>query len=172
MARTVRTKVFFYDELSKAAKQVAVTDNSDINVDYDWWDGTYDDASEVGIKLNGFDLGRGQSIDGVLEDSAKDVAKAIVDAHGKTCGTHITAKAYLKELTVIEVKAALIGADDDAGSEDEIEALDEQFKKDILHQYWLILQREYNYLQSDESIIETIKVNEYEFTEDGHRFRG
>lgn len=43
----------------------------------------------------------------------------------------------------------------------------EEFKSDICHAIYRHLEKEYDYLNSDESITANIKANEYEFTEDG-----
>ena len=43
----------------------------------------------------------------------------------------------------------------------------EDAMKEIKHQVLNILRNEYEYLTSDEAVIDTIKANEYEFTEDG-----
>lgn len=43
--RTVRTKVYKFNELSKTAKEKAIESFYDINMDYDWWDSVYEDFS-------------------------------------------------------------------------------------------------------------------------------
>jgi hypothetical protein len=45
--RTVRTKVYKFDELSEEAQEIAIEQFSDINVDYDWYEFVYDDFSEI-----------------------------------------------------------------------------------------------------------------------------
>ena len=50
------------------------------------------------------------------------------------------------------------------GAADDLEYM---FLHDLLEDYADILQRECDYLQSEEAIIETIKANEFWFTEDG-----
>jgi len=56
MARTIRTKVYLFNELSKDAKQKAIESFYDLNVDYDWWECTYDDfkslAETIGINVD------------------------------------------------------------------------------------------------------------------------
>jgi hypothetical protein len=41
--------------------------------------------------------------------------------------------------------------------------------KDLIEEYISFLHKEMEYLLSDESVDETIEINEYEFTEDGRR---
>jgi hypothetical protein len=83
--RTVKIKVFRFEELSEESQEKALSGLADINVDYDWWDIdglldlTKDEMSEVGIEpgeikdvlfsytIREFDLERGQylQLDGV-----------------------------------------------------------------------------------------------------------
>ena len=53
MARTIRTKVYLFSELSDQAKQKVIEDNYDINVDYEWWESAYEDAANIGLKITG-----------------------------------------------------------------------------------------------------------------------
>lgn len=54
--RTIRTKVYSFSELSKAAQDKAISQFSDINVDYDWWESTYENLKElcktIGIEVD------------------------------------------------------------------------------------------------------------------------
>ena len=50
--RTIRTKVYTFNELVVDAQQNAIEDNSNINVEHDWWILTYEDANMIGLKLN------------------------------------------------------------------------------------------------------------------------
>ncbi len=42
--RIKETKVYPFDELTEDAQEKAVENLAEINVDYGWWDATYDDA--------------------------------------------------------------------------------------------------------------------------------
>lgn len=171
MGRTVETEVFQFEELSEEAQQVALAWGSDLNVDRDWWDFTYEDAKTSGIKLDGFDIYR-RDISGEFIENAEDAATKIIENHGDSCDTYTTAQAYLAALTIINVKAALQQDNDDAQEalDQEREELDEEFKKDILDCYLTMLDKEYDYLCSEEAVKETIIANAYEFTADGERF--
>lgn len=64
----IRT-LFTFDELSEDAKQKAIDSNRDANVDFDWWEHSYESMSELanmceisGFEISGFDLDRAQSI--------------------------------------------------------------------------------------------------------------
>ena len=53
------------------------------------------------------------------------------------------------------------------GDPEDLEDLNKEFLRSLCEDYRIILQKEYEYLTSEEAIIETIEVNEYEFTEEG-----
>lgn len=169
--KTIRTKVYQFSELSDSAKQTAIEQFSDINVDYGWWESIYEDAATIGLKLTGFDLDRGRSIDGDFINSARDAADLIIENHGDKCKTYEIAKAFITQLTLLGVTFQLQGkTDTDFFDEQNIGELEEQFKKDILNAYWKLLYEDYEHLQTDESIKDTIIANEYEFTAGGKRF--
>jgi len=166
MPHIIETTAFKFEELNDAAKQHAISENYDFNVDHDWWDGVYDDAATIGLKLTGFDLGRGRSITGDFTDSAEDVVKTIKENNGADCNTYKIADAFITELIPIKVTGQLTGDTDT--EEEKTEEIIEQFKKDILDAYWKILQTDYDYLTSDKCIQESLIANEYDFDEDGN----
>ena len=57
--KTTETKVYKFEELTDEQKEKAIEKLYDINVNYDQWDFTYDDAERIGLKLEGFDIDRG-----------------------------------------------------------------------------------------------------------------
>lgn len=156
--RIKQIKLYQFSELSEEAKDKAIESLYDVNVDYDWWESTYEDAANIGLKLTGFDIDRGSYCKGTFIESAESVANAILKDHGESCSTYHTAKAYFKELEAI--------IPDDDGDKD-TEEIDDNFRRDLLEDYLVILRQEYEYQTSREAIIETIEANEYEFTEDG-----
>lgn len=170
MPKTIELTVFKFEELSKEAQEKAIQDNWDFNVNHDWWDFTYEDAATIGLKITGFDLGRGRSITGDFKTSAIDCANSILENHGEECGTYKLAAAYKESHMVISVKYKLLANDDSEDEDDEITELSEAFEKDILNAYWKILDNEYDYLQSEECIKESLIANEYDFEEDGSRY--
>ena len=116
----------------------------------------------------------------------KEVAQKILEEHGDQCGTYKTAAAFMEELE--NLKNLELGryeqyCDETPEDErpyddfdewlschdDDIETAKDEFKKSILEDYSIMLQEEYEYLTSEEAIIETIEANEYEFTENGKR---
>jgi hypothetical protein len=172
--RIVRTetKVFKFAELSGDAKQSAIDKLYDLNVDHDWWDMTYDDAETVGIKITSFDIGRGAYCEGDISDS-EETAKLIIENHGEICETCLTALAYQSDRAKLVIKYSdgvqtdIVAEDNEYDFDIECDELDEEFKKSILEDYRIVLRKEYDYLTTKEAIIESIKANDYEFTEDG-----
>jgi len=170
--REVKTIVYKFDELSETAQQKAIEKLADINVDYEWWEYTYDDATNVGIKITGFDIDRGSCCEGDIYDF-EETAKKILENHGEKCETYQTAANFLKDRAEL-VKKYSDGINTDIVSEDneydfdsELDELEIEFKKSILEDYRILLQKEYDYLTSKEAIIDTITANEYEFSVDG-----
>lgn len=146
--RTYTTKhtVYTFDELSEDGKQKAIESLCDINVDYDWWEYIYEDAGTIGLELTEFDLDRYKHAGGRLTENMQDVCKAIMAEHGEGTTTYQLAKQWQHK----------------HGEDNE-----EEFLKLLLEEYANILQKDYEYLTSEEAIIETIRANEYEFSKDG-----
>lgn len=180
--RTAQINVFSFEELSEQAQQKAIEKFSDINVEHDWHEWAYEDAKNVGIKINGFDTYR-KHIDGELLRSASTIIANIMSEHGETSDTYQTAKQYREDFSALydELDTAQKNEDKDEEEQDDtlrsaydvendIEELEEDFRKSILEDYLSILSREFDYQTSEEAIIETIIANEYEFTEDGKLF--
>lgn len=157
--------LYKYEELDDRAKEKALEKFYDINVDYGWWDSVYEDASQIGIKITSFDLDRSQEMDGKFTGSAEETLEKILENHGEMCETFKTAKRYQPTLEEMKKQAEKDGEEYLSGGDYENWA--HEFLYDILEDYRIILQHEYDYLTSKESIIETICANGYEFLRDG-----
>lgn len=168
---TKEIRVYTFDELSEKAQDRVLCKLGGWAVDNEWWDAVYDDAENVGVKIKSFDIGRSNEIDGYFIESAEESAHRIEAEHGPECDTYKTSMGYLK------ARDAVIDTwprNEDGELEDEwsldekLDALDDEFRHDILEDYLVMLRKEYEYLTSRESIMETIDANGYEFTEDGN----
>lgn len=93
--------------------------------------------------------------------------------HGPDCETYKTAQSFIGEWAEavknhsdgVNVEQVIEEKESDF---DEIaDNLEDEFLKSILEDYSIMLQKEYEYLASEKQIIETIKSNEYTFTEAG-----
>lgn len=170
--RTIRTKVYQFNELSKEAQQKVLSNMYDLNVDYEWWDFTYDDARQVGIKITGFDIDR-DSYCNIELDQPEYTANKIIAEHGETCETYIFSAEYLKERGNV-IENAPKHENGDFEDENELDSLldriDLEYKRSLESAYLFMLKNEYEYLTSEEAVKESIIANEYEFTIDGKIF--
>lgn len=162
--RTVRTKVYKFGELSEDAKQKAIEKFWDVNVDYEWWEGIYEDAKNIGLKITSFDVDR-HEIEGYFELSAAEIAANIFRDHGEICETYKNANDFMKEHDPIFSNYMQTEE-----GEDKLLQLEDEFRTDLLEDYLSLLKAEYEYRTSEEAIIESIESNEYEFTKDGKQF--
>ncbi len=150
--RTEVIKIYKFDELSEEAKEKAREWWRNGALDDEWWKFVYEDAENVGLKINSFDLDR-HEISGEFINYPIDTAKQIFKNHGQHTETHKTAKNYYSFLYAFN---------------DEIrENAEHEFLYDLLEDYRIILRQELDFLMSDESVDESIIINEHEFTEDG-----
>jgi len=164
--RTIRTKVYLFSELSKEAQEKAIEWGYDLNVSHEWWDGIYEDAETIGLKITGFDIDRANYCEGNIIGTHEETAMLIKENHGETCKTYTVADTFLALLGTIEKQYK----DDEAGRNSVTEEAEEQFLKALLTCYLAMLNENYEYLTSKPAIIEAIEANEYEFTADGNRF--
>lgn len=167
--RIIETKAYKFDELSSEAKEKAIEKLYDINVfDSFWVECIYEDAKEVGIKIKSFELDRGSYCEIDFIDSAEDTIDKILVNHGECCKTHKTAYSYKKAFNDIIAKDnGESEYDYTYETEQKLIKLSEEFKHDIAEDYRIILSKEYDYMTSEEAIIESIIANEYEFHANG-----
>lgn len=174
--KTVTQTVYNFSELSEQAQQRAIEQNYYINVSFEWWESTYEDAQQIGLKITSFDIDRGNYCNGHLLDSATQVAYKILSEHGENCDTYKKASEFLKEYDLLVAKYASadkpnqVAEGNEYEFDQEADELEEQFTEDLCECYLSILRDEYEYQTSEEAIIETLNANAYEFTEDGEIF--
>ena len=169
-----KTKVYKFSELPEDAKEKAMEKLYDININYDWYEFTYEDAKQIGLIINEFDIDRGSYCRGKFAESAESTADLIIANHGIDCETYKTAESYLKERDEIveTAKRDENGEFEDENElDDKLDELDAEFKKSIFEDYLIILRKEYEYQSSEEAIKETIEANDYEFTIEGNIYR-
>lgn len=164
------TKVYYqFNELSEEAKKHAVENLSDLNTDRDWWEYVYEDAMNIGLKITGFDI-QYRDITGNFDLSACEVAQNVINNHGETCETYKTAQNFLNDWQPVFNNYMDESHPDYESneSEEKLQDLESEFEKSLLEDYLQILTKDYEYLESEEAIIETIECNEYEFDEAGN----
>lgn len=171
--RKIEVNLYEFEELSAEAKEKAIEKNRTINVDFDWWDWIYEGMSEIGVKINSFDIYY-KTIDITIEDSQYTAEKAI-ENYNEGMEVVKISKQFIKDRDAL-IKRLGEGNDIAGYSvkeefideyDEEIEYLEEEYRKEMAEEIlsWLI--EDYEYLQTDEAIAETLIANEYEFTEDG-----
>jgi len=167
--KTIEIQIYKFDELSENAKQNALNKYCDINVCHDWYEFTFDDAKEIGLKIDSFDLDRNRHANGIFLLAANEVAQNIFNNHGENCKTFKIAASFIEDWQPIFNDYM----NEDSKNyecndlEDKMNDLENDFLKSLLHDYSIMLQNECEYLQSEEAIKETILCNDYDFTADG-----
>jgi len=173
--KIIKIKLYKFDELSEAAKQKAIEHFSDINVAFDWWDPIYEDATESGLKITGFDLNRASYVKAHFITSASECADYIIKEYDETSELYETAQTFINDYDQLVEKYSdgidknRVAEDNENDFDHDVEDLEDEFLKDLCEDYRIILQKDYDYLTSKEAIIETIEANEYDFKEDGSR---
>ena len=142
--------VYKFNELTEDQQQKAVERYGDINVDYEWWDCTYEDAKRIGLEITEFD---DYHCIGKLAMMPRDSIRQIWLDHGKNCETYSTACQYWKELKQCD-------------NDDEYDATVEEYCKALCEDYRVMLRNEYEYLTEYEQVAKTLRINEYDFTVD------
>jgi hypothetical protein len=172
--RIIETKAYTFDELSDDAKENAVNNLREINVEHDWWDCTYETFRELGIRIEHFDLGRRSEIGIDLIETHHEVAINIIGTFGEN-GLKANAEYFIEQRDKLvkelgegdEVAGYSVKEGNEEEFDERVETIEGYYfnglKRDILH--WL--RCEFEYLMSDEAIIDTIEANEYEFTKEG-----
>ena len=168
--KTKTINLYQFSELTEEAKRHAIEKLSDINVDSSWWDSTYEDAANIYLKITGFDIDRASYCNGDFTDSPIATAEAITYNHGEECETYKTAQTFINNWQPLfnnymdeEHKDYESGE-----SEQEMIELEDEFLKSLCEDYRIILTNNYEYLTSEEAIIETINANDYDFDEEGN----
>lgn len=171
--RTIEVKLYQFEELSTEAKEKAIEKNRTTNVERDWWDCTYESMKEAGVKINSFDIYH-RDVNITIEDSY-ETALRIIENFGKAMEVVTLSKQFIKDWDAL-VKRLGEGNEKDGYSvkeenwsefDEEIEPMEEEYRRDLSDEIHTWLSEEYYYLQSDESIAETLIANEYEFTKQG-----
>jgi hypothetical protein len=163
--------IYQFDELTEGAKNKARGWYASGGLVYEWWKFICEDAARIGLEIVGFDLGNRKGLKGHLTVSVRECCTRIMKEHGKECDTYILAanwgmnwEKFNQEMERAETE----------GNEEEVLRLEEELEEDqvefqqaLLEEYFVLLNKEYEYINSNESIDENIRCNGYEFYEDG-----
>ena len=164
--------IYEFDELSDDAKQTVLENLADINVDHEWYDFIYDDAEMIGLEITGFSIQSHCNINPVLDHL--DISYAILKNHGKKCETHKVAQKFLNDRDKLVEKYSdgistnKVAEDNEYDFDQECDKLENDFILSLSEDFRIMLRESYEYLTSEQAILETIDANEYEFTLDGN----
>ena len=168
--RIIETKVYKFDELSEKVKKTVLASLAEINIQDGWWNGTIEDAENIGLKIVCFELYESVPYaKGTFSVDALEVGANILRDHGKHCKTYKLAETFLENHAPIYSEYLDSESEhyESPDHERKLMELEEGFLTDLLDEYSNMLCKDKNYLYSDEAIIETIDDRNYEFTEDG-----
>lgn len=161
--KTITIKLYEFKELSEEAKKKVLKDLRNIYIAFNWWESIFKDAKNIGLEINDFDLDQNRHAKGKFLIEADQVAEKIKENH--ECETYKTAISFIKDYDKIYEKYN--GKIDGRELDDEVAELETSFLESLLEDYSIMLQKESDYLQTDEVIIETIEANEWTFEENG-----
>ena len=189
--KTVTVSVYEIIELNDKAIQTAIENHRDINVDHDWWQNVYEDFKSIceilGVETDDIEFamfcqGSGASFTGTYQyksdalDKIKEYAPndeklhAIADAlHAcGECSATINRQAHHSS----HENSVTIYVYDKDGDYAENETQDAVIDalRNLMRWLFKSLEEDYEYLTSDEAVVDTIDANAYTFTENGERF--
>jgi hypothetical protein len=163
------TKAYTFEELPPEAKEKAIGNLYYINVEYGWWQYGYEDAENIGMKITEFDLDRGNYLKAEFTLYPLKICEEIFKEHGEDTDTFRIASTFMEKWSPVYADYLDENSENYESEESEglLMELEEEFHRDLRGAYLSMLRQEYEYLTSEEAIIETIQANEYEFTEKG-----
>lgn len=176
--RIIETKAYQFEELDEQTKEKAIDNCRYISVDDDYWyEFIKEDLISVGIELRSFDIDRGSFAEIHIDDMYISGEK-IIESHGENCETYKIAQRYIEEYDTIKDKMDNLECIENDDSDEEhlnklmqldndLEDLDEEYQKEFSEEVLSILRSEFEYMTSDEHIIEILDANESEFTDQG-----
>lgn len=166
MVTTKTISLYTFDELSDKAKEKARDWFREACAYDEWWESTYEDAANTGLKITGFDDVYRGSCKGHFLQSAGYTAQQIIENHGKDCETHKTALKYLDKIELLKATHPNVDSYD---FDQEIIQEDKELLHSLLEDYRIMLQKEYEFQTSDETVDDNIRANVYSFRENGKR---
>ena len=198
--REVTFKLYKFNELSDVAKERALEDNRCVLVEvYDWIEGTLNYVERAGLKVYEIDINRGyvrlkfeegmtvlSSIKKICRNFNKEeeiykLAKEYYDEIIKYFKEDEEIQEFMQAqkcpITILDMKIdEFIEHYPDSMLEDIARywlvdnRYDDAYLRDMGNLFLSILENEFNYLTSDEAIIEMFEANDYEFFETGKVF--
>lgn len=187
--RTIRTKIYKFEELSKEAQENAIYKMRDINTDCDdWYDCIFEGFQETLTEAGFYDAtiqfsGFWSQGDGLSFDAKIDASKFSETTNEKRV-VNLIDNNYISEFIIEKTSFAnhychekTRFVDYDATDYNNINKVLENLcekieakRLELCRNFYKTLEKDYYYLQSDEAVKETILCNDYEFLKDGTQF--
>ena len=187
--KTIRIKIYKFEELNKEAQENALNNFRDINTNYDDWhngilEGCKEKLDKAGflnseIQYSGFwSQGDGLSFDADIDaskfaqtENEKRVVK-LIDA-GYIDNFYMCKTSFANHYSHEKTRYIDYYQCDKENINKVLETLCEKIEADRLQlckEFYNELEKDYYYLQSDEVVKETILSNEYDFLKDGTQY--
>lgn len=184
--RQVTINLYKFDELNEETKKKVLENFRYLNTEWDWYESVYEGfeeiASEYGIEVedmrfSGFySQGDGASFEGEIVDFKKFAEKTGLKRLVRLSDSiEYNLNMLVKRVTYHYYHSKTVEADIRDGGyyprlSNLIEEKLEKVKEELCEKLYRNLEEEYDYLTSDEVVADTIRANEYEFTEGGELF--
>ena len=187
--RTVRTKVYKFDELSAEAQIEAIQNFRNINNSDDFWfdvilEGFKEKLDIIGfsdatIQFSGFwSQGDGLSFDAIVNVSkfattTNEIRVSKLIDFGFIDEFTIEKTSFANHYSHEKTRYIDYSTCNGDNLNEELEKLCNKIESKRLYlcrEFYSILEKEYYFLESDECVKETIILNEYEFLKDGAKF--
>ena len=199
MPRTACKTVFKFDELSDEAKERAIEKWNENGPDYEWWDFVYEDAKNIGalmgieitnIYFSGFwSQGDGACFEGSYQykkgsvKAVKDYAPVDEELHKIARGLRqvqarnfyglsasVKQRGHYSHEFCTEIDVADNRDNAPWQVSDEVQEAIADLLRDLMRWIYRTLEKEYEYMTSAEVVGETLRINEYEFLENGRMY--
>jgi|SRR5215831_7699237 len=154
---------YSFNQLSEKAQERAIEDYVRSMDGEEWWEFTYEDAKRIGLVIEGFDLDH-RSCHGSLNLTVEESVQLIQGEHGKDCDTYKLAVEY-DQLCQGDRCAFLCNYPGEEWEENE--QIREDYIHDLCREYMFMLDKEYQYLTSDQGAKDYFENNDTEFYKDG-----
>lgn len=189
--KTISVNVFQFNELDDKAKEVAREWFKKDYPDYEWWDTVYDDAKEVAtflgvtidkINFSGFwSQGDGACFTGTFRSDDLKTLDELKENYPTEEGFHVLLQRLLAlnhpDNALVKITASGFYSHSNTMAFDDVDEVYERWTcceiASCLRSFadWIYaqLEKEYEYLMSDECVDKNIQINEYWFLVDGSR---
>ena len=186
--KTIKIKAYKFNELSKEAKERAIEENREVNIDYEWYDFITESWKE---KLEGLGYykpeiyfsGFGAQGDGACFTAVIDVDLWIEKHRAKTRFRKLRKEIddgavvgielkhggrYYHEYSVSAVADGFCDLSDTAGNQlSELAGWIEEDMQELSRKIYRELEREYFARIDDNAVAETLEINDFLFLDDG-----